>query len=137
MNSLFLDTSFIIALEDADDQNHDKAMLYWRKFKKKPCKLVTTSYIFDETVTLLKRRLGFVKASEVGKRLLESSLIEMVYILQEDFIKGWEMFLKHKDKGYSFTDCLSFLMMEKMNINKALTFDEHFRQIGFDTNSVE
>lgn len=136
MNSLFLDTSFVIALEDADDQNHDKAMLYWKKFKKKPCKLVTTSYIFDETVTLLKRRLGFVKAVEVGKRLLESSLIEMVYILKEDFLKAWEMFLKHKDKGYSFTDCLSFLIMEKMDIKKALTFDEHFRQMGFNANNA-
>lgn len=137
MNSLFLDTSFIIALEDADDQNHNNAMLYWRKFRKKPCKLVTTSYVFDETVTLLKKRLGFAKAADVGKKLLESSLVEMMHISQEDFIKGWETFLKHKDKGYSFTDCLSFLMMEKMNIKKALTFDEHFRQIGFDANNVE
>jgi len=131
MYLMFLDTSFIIALEDADDQNHNNAILYWRRFKKKPCKLVTTSYVFDETVTLLKKRLGFAKAAEVGKRLLESSLVEMVHISQEDFIKGWEMFMKHKDKGYSLTDCTSFLVMEKMCINEALTFDEHFRQIGF------
>lgn len=131
MRTLFLDTSFIIALEDADDQNHDKAILYWKKFKKEPHRLITTTYIFDETITLLKRRLGFVKASDVGAMLLGSSLMEIVHISQEDFYKGWEMFLKHKDKGYSFTDCVSFFVMEKMHVKEALTFDVHFRQIGY------
>lgn len=116
MRTLFLDTSFIIALEDADDQNHDKAIHYWEKFKKEPHKLITTTYVFDETITLLKRRLGFVKASSVGEMLLGSSLMEIVHVSQEDFYKGWEMFLKHNDKGYSFTDCISFFVMWKMHI---------------------
>jgi len=49
---LFLDTSFILALEDADDQYHKEAMAFWRAFQKRPQPLVTTSYIFDETITL-------------------------------------------------------------------------------------
>jgi len=58
VDSLFLDTSFIIALEDADDQNHQAAALYWKTFKKHPRKIIITSYIFDETVTFLKRRIS-------------------------------------------------------------------------------
>lgn len=131
MRTLFLDTSFIIALEDADDQNHDKATHYWEQFKKEPHKLITTTYVFDETITLLKRRLGFVKASSVGEMLLGSSLMEIVHVSQEDFYKGWKVFLKHKDKGYSFTDCISFFVMRKMHIKEALTFDVHFRQTGY------
>lgn len=36
MDSLFLDTSFIIALEDADDQNNQIAVAYWKAFKRNP-----------------------------------------------------------------------------------------------------
>jgi len=131
MGNIFLDTSFIIALEDADDQNHKKAITFWNSFKKKPAKLITTTYIFDETVTFLKKRISYDKATQVGGLILSSPMVEMVHISKEDFEKGWEMFLKYQDKNFSFTDCLSFLIMEKRNIKKALTFDEHFGQKGF------
>ncbi|MEK6590969.1 MAG: PIN domain-containing protein [Nitrospinota bacterium] len=128
---IFLDTSFIIALEDADDQNRKMAITFWNSFKKKPAKLTTTTYVFDETVTFLRKRISYAKAAYVGKLILSSPMVEMVHISKEDFEKGWEMFLKYQDKYFSFTDCLSFLVMEQRNIKKALTFDEHFSQKGF------
>lgn len=67
----------------------------------------------------------------MGRILLSSTRVEMVHISSEDFDRGWEMFLKYQDKGFSFTDCLSFLVMEEKGLKEALTFDEHFRQKGF------
>jgi len=130
VDSLFLDTSFIIALEDADDQNHQHAVAYWKGFKKNPRKLITTSYIFDETVTFLKKRISPEKAAEVGKLMLSSPTVELIHISEEHFDNGWKLFLKYHDKGFSFTDCISFLVMEEKGIKKALTFDEHFKQVG-------
>lgn len=69
MDSIFLDTSFIIALEDADDQNHRKALVSWKAFEKNPKKLLTTTYVFDEVITFLTKRMDHHKASEVGKLL--------------------------------------------------------------------
>ncbi len=111
MEPLFLDTSFIIALEDADDQNHKKAVGFWNSFKKHPRKLITTTYVFDETGTFLKKRINYDKAAEVGNILLHSPSVEMVHISDTDFHKGWEIFTKYRDKGYSFTDCISFLII--------------------------
>jgi predicted nucleic acid-binding protein len=127
---LFLDTSFIIALEDADDQNHQKAIGYWKTFKKHPHRLVTTTYVFDETITFLRKRISHDKAVQVGKLLLLSPTVEIIHISADDFENGWKLFLKYHDKNFSFTDCLSFLIIEQKGIKDALTFDEHFKQMG-------
>ena len=131
MMSLFLDTSFLYALEDASDQHHEESREVWKKTLKNPPRLVLTSYIFDEIVTLLQSKLGHAKAADVGNRLLHSSLVEFIHVTPEIFEEAWAYFNKHKDKGYSFTDCVSFTVMDELNIKHALSFDRHFRQAGF------
>ena len=44
---------------------------------------------------------------------------------------GWAMFQKYRDKRYSLTDCISFIVMKQKNLETALTFDKHFVQAGF------
>jgi predicted nucleic acid-binding protein len=38
------------------------------------------------------------------------------------------------DKDFSFTDCVSFVVMWEMGIKEAFAFDEHFNQMGFNRN---
>lgn len=85
MDSVFRDTSFIIALEDADDENHRTAVALWKAFKKNPRKIIITSYIFDETVTFLKSRISHEKAAEVGKLMLSSPTVELIHISEVFF----------------------------------------------------
>ncbi|MBI5212767.1 MAG: PIN domain-containing protein [Nitrospirae bacterium] len=47
------------------------------------------------------------------------------------FEKAWEIFLKYKDKDFSYTDCTSFAVMERLKIDIAFTFDSHFQAIKF------
>ena len=93
--------------------------------------LVTTTYIFDEVVTLFNSRNLHYKAVEVGNQLLESHEIELINIDQNLFNQGWQYFQKYQDKSYSLTDCLSFIIMKQRNIVTALTLDNHFLQAGF------
>lgn len=53
MNRLFLDTSYVIALETDDDQYHSLATTHWQKLIESPFQLITTSYVFTEIVTFL------------------------------------------------------------------------------------
>lgn len=131
MEAVFLDTSFILALEDADDQRHKTAAKFWTDFKQKPRKIITTTYVFDETVTFLRRRISHDKAAHVGKLLLSSPTVELIHISEIQFDKSWNLFLKYHDKGFSFTDCVSFIVMEERSTKEALTFDEHFQQKGY------
>jgi predicted nucleic acid-binding protein len=41
------------------------------------------------------------------------------------------LFEKHADKEWSFTDCVSFVVMRELGIRDAFTTDHHFEQAGF------
>lgn len=44
---------------------------------------------------------------------------------------AFDLFGARTDKEWSLTDCLSFVLMSRRDINNALAADEHFRQAGF------
>ena len=131
MKSVFLDTGYVIALELASDQNHKTALKHWRSVAKSLPLLVTTSYVFDEIVTFFNSRGHHAKAVEIGNRLLSSPIVRLVHVEEDLFREGWSYFQKHKDKGYSLTDCISFLVMGEFGIDTAFAFDKHFVQAGF------
>ena len=131
MKSVFLDTGYVIALELSSDQNHQGALKHWRSVAESLPLLATTSYVFDEIVTFFNSRGHHAKAVEIGNRLLTSPSVRFVHVGEELFQEGWNYFQKHKDKDYSLTDCISFLIMEELGIDTAFAFDKHFVQAGF------
>jgi predicted nucleic acid-binding protein len=133
MTPLFLDTSYLIAVEITDDQYHNAASAHWRSLLESSRRLVTSSYVLVEVVTLLNNRGSHSKAVELGNNLLSSRLFNVVHVNEELFYEAWRYFQKYKDKRYSLTDCVSFVVMNKLGIVEALTFDKHFAQAGFRT----
>jgi predicted nucleic acid-binding protein len=131
MSAVFLDTGYVLALELSNDQNHRIAVKHWRSLRRKLPPLVTTSYVFDEVVTYFNGRGHHAKAVEVGKRLLTSPSVKFVQVDEKLFKEGWEYFQLHKDKDYSLTDCISFVVMNALGMNTAFAFDQHFVQAGF------
>ncbi len=132
MSPLFLDTGFLIALEVADDQHHDQAIAFWASFQQSPLPLVTTSYVFDESVTFFNSRGHHAKAVEIGRELLASPSVQFIHVDAPLLQQAWQWFQRHRDKRYSLTDCVSFVVMKRLRIRVALTFDRHFVQAGFE-----
>ena len=126
-----LDTSYILALEIKNESDHQQVLESWAILAKSKPVLVTTTYIFDETVTFFNSRNLHNKAVEVGNRILSSPDIELVEIDKNLFNRGWQYFQTHQDKSYSLTDCLSFIVIKKREIVTDLTLDHHFLQAGF------
>jgi len=131
MKTYCADTSYWLALELNDDQNYVRALTHWQSLVKTSFTIVTTSYIFDETVTYLNSRNHHEKEIEVGENLLLSQTIELIHANESLFFEGWAMFQKYQDKRYSLTDCISFTVMNQKELDTALTFDRHFTQAGF------
>ena len=131
MRQVLLDTGYVLALELANDQNHRTVTDHWRRFAGSLPALVTTSYVFDEIVTFFNSRGHHEKAVEVGDNLLQSTAVDMIHVDEELLQHGWRYLVRHQDKRYSLTDCVSFALMERLGIAVAFAVDHHFEQAGF------
>ena len=67
--------------------------------------------VFDEVVTFFNSRGRHRKAVEIGRRLRESQIAEIVQVNEGLFEAGWTRFQERPDKRYSLTDCISFVVM--------------------------
>ena len=92
---------------------------------------MTSEYIFDETITLIRTSLGYQEAVEFGEKVKKSNLTQIISVTQEDRKAGWKIFKKYDDQVFSFTDCVSFAQMERLEINIALGLDEDFKTMGY------
>jgi len=124
---VLVDTSAWYALVDKSDRDHTSAVTSVRNLTRP---LITTNYIFDETVTLIKVKLGPRIAIDFGRKLWNQELALRIQVLKKDEQKAWDLFSQYDDKGFSFTDCTSFAVMERMKIDTAFAFDDHFTQYG-------
>jgi predicted nucleic acid-binding protein len=131
MRPAFVDTSLWYALVDERDLNHDDAVALtatpgrW---------LTTTNWVFGETLTLTRNRLGHAVAVALGARLLNRSGLRIVHVGAQDEQHAWGLFRRYHDKDFSFTDCTSFAVMRRLRISHALAFDHQFQQMGFRVN---
>jgi uncharacterized protein len=131
VKALFVDTAGWMACADAADPAHGPARASRDAALEAGHLLVTTDYVVDETLTLMRMRLG-VSAAEAWWTQVEGSARvrhEMIDTLRAE--KARSLFFRHRDKDYSFTDCTSFVVMRELRLREALTTERHFRQMGF------
>lgn len=128
---IFLDTSFFKALLDLKDEFHNQAKIQWGLFREKDAEFITTNYIIDESLTLIRFRCGLSVAEKLRDLLYESAeYIKIIRVMVDDDAGAWEWFEKDWSK-LSFTDCVSFAVMKRLGLTDAATFDEHFKRAGF------
>lgn len=124
---IFTDTSAWYAYIDKSDADHDLAVKVVKNLNRP---LITSNYIFDEILTLVKLRMGYHVARNLGQKLWSQEVAGLVRLTKEDESTAWEIFVQYEDKGFSFTDCTSFAIMERLRIDTAFAFDVHFVQYG-------
>jgi predicted nucleic acid-binding protein len=124
----FVDTGAWFAYANAADPDHRRIR---RVLDRPPARLATSTYVFDETVTLTQARLGHGAAVRVGRALLDAGLVELLAVTAADERAAWSLFERRPDKAYSFTDCTSFVLMRRESITTAVALDEHFAQERF------
>ncbi len=131
MNLVFADTQGWVALSNRRDQFHQQAVTINKRLISQQKKFVTTNFVLDETYTLLFARMGHTEAVKFGEMIRCTHFVQLVHITEEIEEEAWQLFKRHSDKGFSFTDCTSFVVMRLLGLSKAFTNDHHFGQVGF------
>jgi len=124
---IFIDTTAWYARLIPSDPNHEAARK-WSEQNKEA--FITTDYVIDEILTLLKVRGQIKCALALGDSLFNGSLARIHYLSQDEIIEAWRQFRAFQDKDWSFTDISSKVVMERLSIHKVFAFDRHFRQFG-------
>jgi predicted nucleic acid-binding protein len=92
-------------------------------------RLVTTDYVLDETLTLLKARGHADRARRFGTRIFDGSAARLEYLTDHDVQQAWSVFSSYRDKEWSFTDCTSLVVMLRLGMTHAIALDRHFQQM--------
>ena len=129
MKRLFVDTGAWYALADRNDPAHRRVGDF---LNTQTLRLVTTNFVFDESVTLIRYRLGFTAAKTFGEQLLRASIANVLAVTRQDEAKAWEIFSRYRDKSFSFTDCTSFATMQRLKLDSAVAIDDDFRAFGMN-----
>ena len=132
-DAVFIDTGFFKALVDGDDDFNSHAEKLWQKLKESGKVLITSNFIVDEALTVIRVKCSLEKALKFRDLLAEhSQIIKIMRVAATDEGMAWQWFVKDWSK-LSFTDCVSFALMKRLGIKRVAAFDEHFKRAGFKT----
>ena len=128
MPVVFADTYYYLALVSPRDAGHERAAAFSRAYHGR---VLTTPWVLTEVADAL--------ASPVQRGLFVAMLADLksdthttvVAPTIELFEAGCDLYSQRRDKGWSLTDCISFVAMKQHRIAEALTADQHFEQSGF------
>jgi predicted nucleic acid-binding protein len=128
MTSVFADTFFFLAILNPRDAAHARALT---AASQRTGPIVTTQWVLTEVADAL--------AATPDRHLFETLLNNLkqepddtvVPATADLYGEGVRLYLDRPDKGWSLTDCISFVVMEERGIREALTGDHHFEQAGF------
>lgn len=86
---------------------------------------MTTDLIVAETWTLIGAHLGRAAALTFWETL-RATRIPIVTLDPVDLEAAWRIATSCADQTFSFTDCTSFALMERVGVHDAFAFDAHF-----------
>jgi predicted nucleic acid-binding protein len=127
---VFVDTAAFFARADRDDEHFVQAQVIQQQLTADRAAWITSNYVVAETHALFLSRTGIRSALEFIYRLRQSNTT-IVRATEEDDERAVDILRRYDDKDFSFTDATSFVIMERLGIRHAFTFDQHFAQYGF------
>jgi uncharacterized protein len=131
VKALFVDTAAWMAMADANDPHHAACTAARDHWMAESGILLTSNYVIDETLTLIRMRLGIGAAEKWWEPVSESPRCRIEWISPDRAHRAIRWFFKWRDQSFSCTDCTSFGLMRELGLGKALTTDRHFIAAGF------
>jgi predicted nucleic acid-binding protein len=131
---VFWDTAAFIALGNARDDLHQAATKISQELAQTQAHVLTTDAVLIEVANTFSkiafRPIGWqlVEAVQASVALRAATIVHVDLDLWQ---RGWQLYRTRSDKNWGLTDCISFVVMEDYNVQRAFTYDQHFEQAGF------
>ncbi len=126
---VFVDTSAYFALADTREADYSAARSILGHLSDARYAQYSTNILLIECHALMLARLGRSVAGQF-LRDIAASRTRVIRIRAQDEERAKEILFRYDDKDFSFADAISFVVMERLGIQFAFTFDHHFVQYG-------
>ena len=131
MRIVFADTYCWIALLNTNGEDYKQVIQFGQTNQN--INLVTTEPVIDEILNFFGSKGSFLRgrAFKLCERIVSDLMIQVIPHDANLRKSALTLYRDRLDKGYSFTDCYSMIVMQRMAIFEVLTHDKHFTQEGF------
>jgi len=127
--NIFVDSSGLFALLVQNDYMHIRAKENFSYFAEQNAQLVTSSFVLVETIALLQRRIGLAPVHDFNAKILP--LLDVIWVNDKWYTCAIQRLFAQNKTIVSLVDCLSFEIMDSLEIKYAFAFDRHFEENGF------
>lgn len=130
--TVFVDSDAFVAAVKKADTTHKKARSLFQKLKEQEAILVTSNYVFSETVTVISQKMGHDAAIFYIDSMQSTESMLLIKRIDEQLEEqAIEIFKKQTSKNTSFVDCTNMAFLKKMQIDAIFSFDQIYKKNGF------
>ena len=130
--SLFVDSGAWIALANPRDQHHLDADRLFRAAAESRLGLVTTNLVVAEVHRFLLHRSDPAIAARALHQIEAARNLAIEFATPEHHRVAREWLARFSDQRITYTDAVSFAVMNARRCRAALSFDRHFAIAGFE-----
>lgn len=128
MNLVFADSGFWIGLRDKRDAYHDSSQKIAKWVINQRLQLVVTPFIFAEVYAYFCRARPL--REQVVRDIWTNKIVRMEQPTFADQDRAVRLLEEYGDKNFSFADALSFVIIDRLKLRSAISYDDHFHQYG-------
>jgi predicted nucleic acid-binding protein len=125
---IFVDTSALYALMDANDRNHAAASTAWARWLDQPVQFLTSNYVLVESLALIQHRLGIQAARQFEDEL--SPVLAIQWVDADLHTISLKTMLAIGRRDLSLVDCTNIELMRRLGHRTIFAFDHHYPEQG-------
>jgi predicted nucleic acid-binding protein len=129
---LFVDSGAWLALRSQRDQHHPAADRAFRAALDGRIPLITTNLVLAELYRLTLFRAGYEAALRALERIEPRSGVTIHFATSDEHLAARDWLKRLAPRPVTYTDAVSFAVMEAMKCTYVLGFDEDFVAAGFE-----
>jgi uncharacterized protein len=131
MNTIFVDTAALIALDNKQDAFHPLALKTQQELVKTQTQFISSNFVIAEFCNAFSRLKFRSTAVQMVNSIYQSKAWTIIAINEELMSKSFALFSKMQDKEWGLVDCSSMIIAKQQQLDTIFTTDKHFEQAGF------